>query len=109
LSGAKKCIEPPFPFEHPVALPNSHALVHGHSDGERVPVIAVGGDHVVVLAEERNRADGDGFLTDVEVEKATHALLLIPVQRGLLEAADAQHFPQKTNLVVSGERLVDRR
>ena len=34
---------------------------------DRLPVVAVGGDHVVVVAQHGDRAGADGFLSDVQV------------------------------------------
>ena len=52
--------------------PNSSAMIGARRDParERLPVIAVGGDHVVVGTEHRDRAGANGFLADVEVAEA---------------------------------------
>ena len=86
-----------------------HALVHAHADGEGVAVVAVGGDEVVIRPAERDGADGDGFLADVEVEEAADFAALVVFQAGLLEAADADHLGKQLDFPLRGERLVDGR
>ena len=80
-----------------------HALVHTHADGESVGVVAIGGDDVVVFAEERDGADGDGFLTDVEVEEAGHFAALVVLERNLFESPDAAHQSVEADFVIGGE------
>ncbi len=79
FSASKKCIEPPLPFEQPGALPSSSAIacLGVHAPGEGVAVVAVGGDDVVVLAQDADRTDGDGFLSAVEVAEAADLLVLV--------------------------------
>jgi hypothetical protein len=84
-----------------------HHLVHAHADGERVAVVAVGGDDVVVLAHDGHAADGDGFLPDVEVEEAADLALLVAAQAALLEAADAHHVAVERDQLVMAELGVD--
>ena len=90
------------------AIKLGHALVHAHADGEGVAVVAVGGDDVVIVAHERAGADGDGFLADVEVEKAAHFSAVVLLQRLLLKAPHPQHLPQQPDFVFGGEGFVDR-
>src|SRR5690606_15607183 len=76
-----------------LAIELGHQRLGVHADGDGVTVIAIGGDHVIVFTHERTAADGDGFLTDVEVEKTADFLGLVGAQTALLEAADTHHLP----------------
>ena len=51
-----------------VAEDLGHAFVHGHSDCEGVAVIAICGDDVVMIPEEGNGSDGDGFLCTADCD-----------------------------------------
>ena len=84
-----------------------HAFIHRHADHEGVSVVAVSGDGVVVRSHEREGADGDGFLADIQMQEAAHFALLVKFQRRLLEAADAQHVTQEGNFLLGSERRVD--
>ncbi len=86
-----------------LAIHFRHALVHAHADGERVAVIAVGGDEMIVLSGKGNRSDGDRFLADVKVEETAHATGLVILQRSLFESADANHLSEKLNFPFGGE------
>lgn len=63
-----------------LALEFGHALVHGHADGEGVPVVAVGGYEVIVVSHERCAAGDYGLLADVKVEKSADLALLVDAQ-----------------------------
>jgi hypothetical protein len=84
-----------------------HHLVHAHADGERVAVVAVGGDDVIVLAHDGHAANGDGFLADIEVEEAADLALLVASEAALLEAADAHHVAVEGDQLVVAELGVD--
>ena len=86
-----------------------HALVHAHSDGEGMSMIAVGGDEVIVCATQGNRADSYSFLSDVEVEKSAYFSCLVVFQARLFESPDPNHLREKLNFSLWGERLVDGR
>jgi hypothetical protein len=45
-----------------------------------VAVVTVGGDDVVVFAEERDAPDSDRFLADVKVEEAPDVTIVIVLQ-----------------------------
>jgi hypothetical protein len=45
-----------------------------HAAHQRVAVLAVGGDDVVVRRQRMQRADGAGLLADVEVQEAADLL-----------------------------------
>ena len=66
-------------------------------------MVAVGGDHMVVGAAQGDRADGDGFLTDVEMEEAAHFAAVVVFQRGLLEPADAHHRAEQADFFIGGQ------
>ena len=69
---SNRCIEPPRPRLQPSTLPNISAMTAPGRDAleQRVAVLAVGGDDVVVGLERGQHAGGDGLLADVEVEEA---------------------------------------
>ena len=69
-----------------------HAFVHAHAYGERVTVVSIGRDEMVVGAAERNGADGYRFLADVKMQKASHFAGAVIFQARLLETADANHL-----------------
>ena len=66
-------------------------------------VVAIGGDDVVVFAEEGDGADGDGFLSDVEVEETRHFAALVVLERNLFESPDAAHQSVEPDFVIGGE------
>jgi hypothetical protein len=54
---------------------------------------------MVVLAEEGDRAGGDGLLTHVKVEESANLTLLVDADAALLEMADTSHFGVKGDFV----------
>ena len=76
--------------------------------GERVAVVAVGGDEVVVGAQEAHRPDPHRFLSDVEVEEAADLPLDVELGAALLEAADEEHGPVVDERFGSGHGLASR-
>ena len=91
------------------ALQLGHELAHAHADGEGVAMVAVGGDDVVVLAQQRAGADGDGLLAVVEMEEAADPALLVDAQAAVLEGADTHHVGVELELFFRREVAVDRR
>ena len=85
-----------------------HRLVGPHPPGQGVAVVAIGGDDVVVLAEDADRTDGDRLLSAIEVaEAADLAAHLVELVRLLLESADQQHLPKPADrLILRDHRLV---
>jgi hypothetical protein len=73
----------------------SHHRVGCHAAHQRLPVIAIGGDDVVVLPERHDDAAGDGFLANIEVAKATNLANGIHLGTPLLEAALQHHRIQQ--------------
>ena len=53
-----------------LAIHLRHDRAGRHAADQRVAVLAIRGDDRLVLRELAERADGDGFLADVEMEKA---------------------------------------
>ena len=72
-------------------------------------MVAVGGDDMVVLTHQRNGPNCHRLLPNVEVEESAHHALVVILERCLLEAPDADHFPKKTNLLLRFERGIDFR
>lgn len=89
------------------ALKLGHAFVHRHADCQGVPVIAISGDDVVVVAEEVASAYGNGLLADVEVKKSANLALLVNAQGAFFKASDAHHVGVEAQLVLGAERLID--
>ena len=69
-----------------------HHLVGRSAHDERVAVVAVAREHVVVRSQRRERADGDRLLPDVEVAEAADLAERVSLGRLLLEAADENHL-----------------
>src|SRR5688500_20290297 len=55
-------------------------------------MFAVTAENVIVFANSRDRADGDCFLSDVEVTEAADLAGYIHLRRLLFEAADKNHL-----------------
>lgn len=72
-----------------------HDRTRRHATRERLSMVAVGGDDVVVGAEQRDDARGDGFLADVEVAEATDATDRVHLGAPLFEAALQEHAVQQ--------------
>ena len=97
---SKKCIEPPSPREQPVAFAEKfgHAGVGARSARQRVGVIAISGDEVIVGPRGRDRAGDDRFLADVKMTEAADLLRLILLARALLKTPDQQHQRRASRL-----------
>ena len=67
-------------------------------DCQGMTVIAISGDHMVVIAQQGNRPDSDGLLADVEVKKSAHFALAVKLERGLLKATDTNHLVEQGDL-----------
>ena len=72
-----------------------HHRARRHAARERLPVIAIGRDDVVVGAEHRQRPGAHRFLADVEVAEAADLAQRIRLGAALLEAALQQHRVQQ--------------
>ena len=85
-----------------------HAGLGRSSARERVRVIAVGGDQIIIRPHRRDCADYDRFLADIEMAKATDLLRLILLTRALLETPDQQHQREHFDFVALLRRLHGR-
>ncbi len=104
LAGVGEVHRPAAPPDHtggtPVQL--GHDGARRAAAHQRVAVVAVVGDEVVVGTSGVKGTDGDGLLADVEVEEAADLGLRIGLRGVFLEAADEQHLPvhEEQGLVV---------
>ena len=82
---------------HAVAAPEQlgHHVARRHAARERLAVVAVGGDDVVVGAKQRERARAHRLLADVEVAEAADLAERVGLGAALLEAALEQHRVQQ--------------
>jgi hypothetical protein len=69
--------------------------------GQRITVIAVVGDQVVVRAHLADGAHADGLLADVEVEEPADLALDVELGTALLEAAYEEHLPVQRQRLIS--------
>ena len=86
-----------------------HAGVHVHADRQRVTMIPVGGDHVVIFSHQRNRPECNRLLANVEMQKTTHLPLVVIFQGRLLESPDAEHLRKEADFFSRPELCVDLR
>src|SRR5688572_6774161 len=102
--GREHVHRPAFALRAAVPAPGElgHDALRSHADGKRVPMITVGGDHLVVWLERHLHADDDRFLPDVEMTEAADMPHAVELARLLLEAANKQH------LAISVEALLAR-
>jgi hypothetical protein len=68
-----------------------HDRARRHAARERLPVVAIRGDDVVVVAQHGERAGGDRFLPDVQVAEAADLAERVRLAVLLLEAALQEH------------------
>ena len=68
-----------------------HDLPRAHALGQRLDVVAVGRDDVIVVPEGAQRADRHGLLADVEVAEAADLAQRVRLRGLLLETAAQQH------------------
>jgi hypothetical protein len=73
-----------------------------------MPMIPVSGDDVIVVPQERYRPHCHRLLADIKMQKTAHFALVVELQGGLLETADADHLAQASDLLL-GTYRVDRR
>ena len=78
-----------------LAVKLRHALIHTHAGSERMSMIAISGDDMIVVPQKRNRSHRDRFLADIKMEKSAHLALVVELQGGLLETPDADHLAQE--------------
>ncbi len=85
-----------------------HAGIRTRAAGERVCVIAIGGDQVIIRPGGRDRARDDRFLSDVKMAKAADLLRLILLARAFFETPDQQHQREHLDFVALLRRLHGR-
>src|SRR5207247_257831 len=61
---------------------------------QRLAVLTVGADHVIVVAQRRKRADRHRFLADIEMAEPADLAQRVGLRRLLLEVTDQQHLSQ---------------
>src|SRR5687768_7774598 len=88
----------------------SHHRARAHSARERLTMVTIGSDDVVVGAKHGHRPCGDRFLTDVEVAEAADLPKCIRLGAALLESSLDHHRPQEilpeARLIVRGLSVV---
>ena len=65
-------------------------------------VIAISGDDMIVITEQGNGSDGNGFLSYVKVKEAAYRSGVVVLQLGLLEAAYTDHLAKQFDLIICG-------
>jgi len=68
-----------------------HDCSRADSACERLPMIAVGGDHVIIGTDHRHHAGRDRFLSDVEVQEPADLSERVPFGAPLLETTLEEH------------------
>ncbi len=76
-----------------------HARIRAGAAGERMCVIAIRRDDVIVVPHGRDGAGDDRFLSNVKMAEAAYLLRLILLARAFLETADQQHQREHLDLV----------
>ena len=69
-----------------------HDRLGSHALGDRMRMLAITGEHVIVLADGRDRANGHGFLTNVEMAEAANLTGAIRFRGFFFEATDQKHL-----------------
>jgi len=80
-----------------------------HAAGEHVAMIAIAGDHLVTLFDGHLHANDDRLLPDVQMAETSDQPHAIELTCFFLEAADAQHVPVGTQLLLLVELRYRRR
>ena len=76
----------------------SHASVKTGTSGNRMGVIAVGSDDVIVITRCGQGSNHDCFLANIEVTKPSNFLLLVSLGGALLKAANEKHLVEQVKL-----------
>ena len=77
-----------------LAIHLSHDRVHRHPAQQRMAMLAVGGDHIVLRLQVGHHPSGDRLLADVEVQKTADLAFAVELSAALLKPPDAQHVAQ---------------
>ena len=62
-------------------------------------VVAIRGNHMIIVTQQRHRSHCDGLLADVKVQEPAHLPLAVEFESCLLETPDANHFMQERDLL----------
>ena len=68
-----------------------HHAAGFHAGGQHMPVVAVGGDHLIPRLQAHLHANHDRFLADVKVAKAANQPHAVKLAGLFLKPADQQH------------------
>ena len=86
-----------------------HAGIRAHAAHERVAVVTVGGDHVIVGTNGRHGTSDHCFLADVEMAETADAVAtLILLGGAFLETPDEEHLGQHPKLLFWYRTLVHK-
>jgi hypothetical protein len=72
----------------------------GDAAGQRVGVLAIAREDIVVVAQRRDGAHGDGLLADVQVAEPADPALRVRLARLLLEATHEDHLPEQVEVEI---------
>src|SRR5205807_2998918 len=82
-----------------------HAGIGAGSADQRMGMIAIGGDKIIVEPNSRDRASHDRLLADVKMTKAADFLGLILLAGALFKTPNEQHQPEHLDFVALLPRL----
>jgi hypothetical protein len=68
-----------------------HHAAGFHAGRQHMPVVAVGGNHLIPLLQAHLHADNHGFLADIQMAKAANQPHAVKLAGLFLEPADQQH------------------
>src|SRR5690606_29341442 len=83
------------------AIQLRHHRGAAHPAGKRLTGGAVGGDDVVIVAEDAYRAGGHSLLPDVQVAEPADLAERVSLCRALLETALEEHGPQQLEILLA--------
>ena len=83
----------------------SHASVKTGTSGNRMGVIAVGSDDVIVITRCGQGSNHDCFLANIEVTKPSNFLLLVSLRRTLFKTPNEKHLVEKVKLSLQAGEL----
>ena len=86
-----------------------HAGLQIHPHSQRMSMVAIGGDDMIVRSHQGYRPHSNSLLADIQMEKPPHLSLIIIFQCRLLKAPDPQHLDEKPNFFVCTKRGIDGR
>src|SRR5438046_10666043 len=88
-----------------VAEKFGHTGIGAGSAEQRMGMIAIGGDKIIVEPNSRDRAGHDRLLADVKMTKAADFLGLILLAGALFKTPNEQHQPEHLDFVALLPRL----